>query len=184
VGLASFVKALSRLGRTMVLAAPLARTEWVRRVDGAFLAPWRTGLLMASAFEQAAFVGRATDAAGAERATVTRAAALVALFEARRTAAELSMPGGAEEADALWLGRPLPRGSFGLWPTPRDDAAARFLAWLDHPAQRASAQDLFDEDWFRNPRSRSWLMLPPDLPTPDLDAWCTRLVRHFERACG
>ncbi len=191
LGVTSFARALGQLGEAVVLGAPLEPLEWVRRVDGAFLAPARTGLAFASLLTEPAFLARATDASGMEREAFTRAVHVAGLFEARALAARVFTRANSrariEEVEAqLWV-RPLPRGVYGVLPRWRDDASTRFCAWLDRPALREQSLSLFDEDWFRNPRSRSWAMLPPP-PEADfaehLGASCERLATHFERACG
>jgi hypothetical protein len=191
LGVTSFARALGRLGEAVVLGAPLEPVEWVRRVDGAFLAPARTGLAFAALLTEPAFLARATDASAGEREAFARALHVAGLFEARALAARLftrpNSRAGIEEVEAqLWV-RPLPRGVYGLVPRWRDDASTRFCAWLDRPAFRDKTLSLFDEDWFRNPRSRSWAMLPPP-PEADfaehVDASCDRLATHFESVCG
>lgn len=194
LGITSFARALGQLGEAVVAGAPLLPPEWVRRVDGAFLAPARVGLLFSSLLTEPAFLSRATDASEAERAAFSRSLQVAALFEARALAARTMnrshARGSSEEAEARLFVRPLPRGAFGLVPRWHDDDATRFCALLDHPALREQALGLFDEDWFRNPRSRSWAMLPPEpaaatgTEPEHLDASCDRLVAHFEAACG
>lgn len=191
LGITSFARALGQLGQAVVAGAPLAPVEWVRRVDGAFYAPTRIGLLFSSLLAEPAFLARASDASEVERLAFARSLQVAALFEARTLAARcmdrVHARGSSEEAEARVYVRPLPRGAFGLVPRWHDRAGARFCAYLDHPALRERALALFDEDWFRNPRSRSWAMLPPE-PEPDfaerLDASCGHLVAHFEGACG
>lgn len=177
LGVTSFARALRQLGESVVLGAPLAPPEWVRRVDGTFFAPARTGLLFASLMAEPAFLARATDASAGERDAFARAVHVAALFEARALAAHFVEP---EAAEAELFATPLPRGLRGVLPRSRDDAAMRFAAYLDQPALHDAARSLFDEDWFRNPRSRSWAMLPPPAVSDDP----LRLTRSFEAACG
>jgi len=191
LGITSFSRALGQLGQAVVAGAPLPAPEWVRRVDGAFFAPARIGVLFSSLLGEPVFLARATDASEVERAAFSRSLHVAALFEARALAARTMnrshARGSSEEAEARLYVRPLPRGAFGLVPRWHDDDTTRFCALLDHPSLRERALGLFDEDWFRNPRSRSWVMLPPE-PETDfaerLDSASDRLAAYFEAACG
>lgn len=191
LGVTSFARALGQLGEAVVVGAPLEPAEWVRRVDGAFLGPARSGLAFATLLAEPAFLARATDASAVERDAFTRALHVACLFDARALAARLctrpNSRAGLEEAVGQLYVRPLPGGVYGVLPRWRDDASVRFCAWLDRPAFRERTLSLFDEDWFRNPRSRSWAMLPP--PPEEgfaerLDASCDRLATYFESVCG
>lgn len=191
LGVTSFARALGQLGQAVVVGAPLEPAEWVRRVDGAFLGPARIGLAFASLLAEPAFLARVTDASAVERTAFSRALHVAGLFSARALAARLctrpNARAGIEEAEGQLYVRPLPRGVYGVLPRWRDDDATRFCAWLDRPAFRERTLSLFDEDWFRNPRSRSWAMLPapaePDF-AEQLGASCEHLAVHFERTCG
>lgn len=189
LGVTSFARALAQLGAAVVVGAPLAAEEWVRHVDGAFLAPRRVATLFASLWTNPAFLARATDASEGERAAFARSVHVAALFEARTLAAQTMDAAwrahGRDEIEARLFDRPLPRGAFGLLPRRSDAHATRFCVYLTHPQLHDAALDLFDEDWFRNPRSRSWAMLPP---APDVtlgvDGLVDQLIRRFEVACG
>lgn len=186
-GLSSFARALTRLGEVAVLDAPLEAPEWVRRIDGALLAPTRAGLLFATLLGEPSFV-RSFDTAASEREAIRRRSAIVGLFAARRAAADLCgapSAGQRDELEGTLFVRPLPRGAYGVLPRWRA-RASDYAAWLELPGYHARARELFDEDWFRNPRSRSWVMLPePSALDAErlMDAEYT-LVRSFEQACA
>lgn len=185
VGLSSFVRAVADLGSVVVLDAPLTALEWLRRVDGAWRTPARAALLFASLFTNPAFL-RTLDTTVSERDPIARRTHLLGLFSARAAAARVCAIDGDELEASLFV-RPLPRGTHRLLPRDRHDQRARYLAWLDFNVYHTQTLELFDQDWFRNPRSRSWIALPEQdsLTTADtLESRERALARHFEQVLG
>jgi hypothetical protein len=172
------------------LSSPSAR-------DPAF--PFAAGALAASLLAEPRFLERSLDVARARARDLARAVALRALFELRARAAALRVAAEVERGTSgrAWRAahrEALSAALLAAWP---DGLAARDARVEEHRAAlrgaawgerlRADLVERFDEDFWRNPRTATWIAgvlaagrAGPDEERPPLASAAGALVRRLE----
>ena len=173
---ASFVRALDELGQAWRRAAAPAQQPFVIARDPYGLDESRYGFALAQLVLSPAFLQRHLDCTRNQTRDARRKLAHVYLIELRVRALKVLLRQPALEGAAAWtehhqeltsraLGRELPAGTTALLPRldPRDPQ--RLLGALQGAALHQRLREVYDEDWYRNPRAvdqlRSDAALPP-----------------------
>jgi hypothetical protein len=184
LGGASFMKYLGRFGETLGRTLPETPHEMLLRADPADVGAqtWSTVFTLLGA--QTVFHRRALGASQRETAFGVREHASSLLTSAGAlalaTLAELRVD--AREWEESVFGAPLPRGLSGEWPSmqasPHASVLPRFCAFVSAMTEANRLRELFDEDWFRNPKTAEYFLvgLPLAREATDTKSW----VQFFE----
>lgn len=200
IGGASFARALGAFGRAVFdadrpRATPfaLARSPLDER---AFARKWLFAGLPGTASFGRAFLSLGHDRARIQARAILRSAGVHAAFVAIAAVVQLNgtMPerrarAAFEETTACAFGDPLSGQLIGAIPRARFDASADLVGLLLAARDAERLRDVFDEDWFRNPRAHealrhehAALAAPPDAAT--LDEGLAAVERAMADAVG
>lgn len=198
LGASSFVRGLRSFGYALRIGASPGSMPFALTRYSTFLAAHRLGLVLASLALEPDWQVRALGVGRRVAQAQSRVLARTALLEARTEAARLILGDDAEPApreafDELGVRlfqAPLDARLRGAWPAPRDDEPARLVALLQSRTFADRLRDVFDADWYRNPRAWSHLhglAAIPDSEPADAETLNEQIaawVRFFEGALG
>jgi hypothetical protein len=176
-GAASFLRALARIGASLVDAAAPARQPFVIAHDPYGLRRRTYGALFAMLPLEPAFARRKLALNGDKLRVHQRALARTVLIELRHVGLLLLLRGAALEGTARArsryqelteqvIGAALPASTAGVVLRIRTDADQRFCGMLLAAARAERLISEHDEDWFRNPRAVDELRSELDLSPP------------------
>ena len=197
LGASSFARALALFGYAFRVASAQGTMPFALASDPWFVGAHRLAFVFGALAADPEFGVRSLGLGRRIADRQARILARTALLEARVGAARVVL--GGEESTSLGdfggigerlFGAPLDRRFHGVWPAPRADEQARWLALLLAPALRGALREGFDADWFRNPRA--WAHLRSQGAGPafeavdetSLEPGSDALVACFERALG
>lgn len=173
---ASFVRALDELGQAWRRAAAPTQQPFVIACDPYGLDECRHGFALAQLLLSPAFLHRHLDCARNRVRDVRRQLAVIYLAELRWRALKVLLRKPALDGASAWkeqhqeltsrvLGRELPAAAAGLLPRLDPQDPQRLLGALQGAALQRRLREIYDEDWYRNPRAidqlRSEAARPP-----------------------
>jgi hypothetical protein len=200
LGAASFARALALFGYAFRVASAQRTMPFAIANDPWFVGAHRLAFVFGALAADPEFHVRALGVGRRIAERQARVLARTALLEARLGAARVFLgeaegsPSDAFDEIGARLfpeGRaPLDRRLMCVWPAPRVDEPARWIALLQAPGLRGALRDGFDVDWFRNPRAWAHLVslgAGPAFEAVDessLEPGADAVVRSFEYALG
>jgi hypothetical protein len=180
----SFVRTLGALGQAIRWTLPESPVEFARRGDPGGFDPTTHGFVFAGLALSPIFLSRGLRASGVPQDAV-REFGRAALRQARMVAARaLGVFGGRREELVAQVFGPTTDSGFGsVLLAAHDRAELEAAALFSAHGVTARLRDLFDDDWFRNPRTREYLSgAPPtsELATSDYALAARSLMKQFE----
>jgi hypothetical protein len=177
LGASSFLRALERFGAALRTALVDERQPFALSNDAFGFERATFGWLFAGLPFNAAFAKRALGVSARGSADHRRTLARVLLVASRREALEVLLADAAfegrkaleqtyVEATFRALGVELSARAFGVLFTPQPNDPARFAATLAASDLDSTLTELYDEDWYRNPRAVEQLREMARLPAP------------------
>lgn len=168
IGGASFARALGAFGRAVFDAdRPRATPFALARApldERGFARKWLFAGLPGTASFGRAFLSLGHDRARIQARALVRAAgvhaafvAIAAFVQQNGTMPERRARAAFEETTACAFGEPLPGQLIGALPRARCDASADLIGLVLAARDAERLRDVFDDDWFRNPRAHEAL---------------------------
>jgi hypothetical protein len=167
LGGASFLRYLARFGETLGKTLPETANETLERADPSDVAALSWGVVFAMLGAQEVFHRRCLDASGPTAAEGVRehAGSLLTSLGALALAVLAELRADGSEWEESVYGASLPRGLSGCWPMLHPSPLALWSGFLGAFAELERLRDMFDEDWFRNPRAAEYFLVGRPLLT-------------------